>query len=467
MQKNADIIKNIAHLESAAGVYDIRIHEFSFWRIVRAYVLDKYMKFNYDKNLRDTSKKTVYPFKFLVSYLSSFMSYLSLLFSKNRRKKFIVYAFPRLQKTDGRYIDKFTDPLVTNSNLKENCIIFQRPLAGLHKKPRYNQNKIVPTDFVDFSARLAGLVLLPFTLLIYGHKQYKLYLKAKPHFGLTIKDYIKFNYRLGAFLFSYAFNKQLFRLLKPRKVLLVNRGVNYAVIHACKKLQIDVCELQHGITHSYTILYSGKYDEKIDPDYFCSFGSYWKGKQFGLPPEKIINIGWAYEKFLKEITPKNNMNDDVILVISEPIISDNIIRAVGKLAKQFPHLTFHLRLHPQERLSALHAKTIKTQNNIKLVDNTTESSVAVMAYKRVLGVNSSVLYEALGLNKAVGCINFEGCNGAEGFKNINDTFTIINCAEDLQDFLLLPAEAKSKNDAFFSHYEQDYFNNVLNGEKDF
>ncbi len=467
MQKNADIIKNITHLESTAGVYDIRVHGFSFWRIVRAQVLDRYMKFYYDIKPRDTSKKTIYPFKFLVSYLYSFMSYLSLLFSKNKHKKIIVYAFPRLQKIDGLYIDKFTDPLVTSSNLKENCIIFQRPLAGVHKKPRYNQNKIRTTDFVDFSASFAGLVLLPFIFLIHGHKLYKLYLIAKQHFRLTIKDYIKFNYRLGAFLFSYAFNKHLFKLLKPRKVLLVNRGINYAVIHACKKLQINVCELQHGITHSYTILYSGKYDENLDPDYFYSFGAYWKGKQFGLPPEKIINIGWAYEKFLKKVTPKNNMTDDVILVISEPIISDNIIRAVGELAKQFPRMTFDLRLHPQERLSALHAKTIKTRSNIKLVDNAIESSVAVMAYKWVLGVNSSVLYEALSLNKAVGCIHFEGCNSAVAFKNINDTFTIINRAEDLQEFLLLPPEVKNKKDAFFSRYNPDYFNNVLDGKKDF
>jgi hypothetical protein len=462
MQKNADIIKQITQLESALGVYDIRIHGFSFWRIVRAPLLDRYMKSNHGQNPRDTSKKTVYPFKFFVSYLASFMAYLSLLFTKKRHVKYIVYAFPRLQKIDGRYIDKFTDPLIASSNLKDNCIIFQRPLAGLHKKPRYNQNKIVTTDFVDFSAGFAGLVLLPFILLIYGHKLYKLYLKAKQDFGLTIKDYIKFNYRLGAFLFSYAFNKHLLKLLKPRKVLLVNRGVNYAVIHACKKLQIDVCELQHGITHSYTILYSGKYDNKLDPDYLYSFGAYWKGKQFGLPHKKIINIGWAFENFLKEITPKCNRPEDVILVISEPIISDNIIRAVGKLAKQFSHITFDLRLHPQECFSALHAETIKTQTNIKLVDNTTESSVAVMAYKRVIGVNSSVLYEALGLNKAVGCINFEGCNAAVAFKNIHEIFTIISCTEDLQDFLLLPAEAKNKHNAFFSHYNADFFNKILN-----
>ncbi len=466
MSKYADIIKNITEIEYSSGVYDIRIHGFRFWRIVRAPVIDRYIKNNYDKNSRDTAKKPLYLLQFLKSYMYSMWAFMSLFVSKKRNGYFVVFAFPRLQKVNKVFVDKFTDPLINNSALIDNCTIFQRSLSGLHKKPRLNNKNIYTTDFFDFTARFTGFALMPLVFLIWGKKLYKIYRRALPHFNLGIKDFLAFNYSLGVFLSSYFFYKLLFRLVKPPKVLLVNRGINYAAIHACKKRGIKTYEIQHGITHSYTVLYSGKYDQMIDPDFFLAFGPFWKGKQFGLQVDKIINIGWAYKDYLKEINSKEKKPENTILVISEPIASDYIINAVKALAAKYINVKFDLRLHPQERFSELQQQAVLEYKNITRVENTTESSLAVMAYQKVIGQNSSVLYEALGIGKRVGCINFAGCHTFADSKTLKDYFTIINSVEDFQDFLLLPQEKVNENKTYYSPYNPEFFNNILN-EKDF
>lgn len=38
----------------------------------------------------------------------------------------------------------------------------------------------------------------------------------------------------------------------------------------------------------------------IDPDYFLTFGDACHKNVFGIPENKIINIGWAFKSYLKQ-----------------------------------------------------------------------------------------------------------------------------------------------------------------------
>ena len=48
------------------------------------------------------------------------------------------------------------------------------------------------------------------------------------------------------------------------------------------------------------VLYSGYYNPDIDPDYFLTFGDACHKNVFGIPENKIINIGWAFKSYLKQ-----------------------------------------------------------------------------------------------------------------------------------------------------------------------
>jgi hypothetical protein len=371
----------------------------------------------------------------------------------------LIFAFPRLQKVNNVFIDKFTDPLIEKSNLKNNCLILQRPHAGQHKIPRLNYKKIILTDCMEFTPIIVSYLLLPFFTIIFFKKIFAIYKKANLFFSLNIKDFIIFNIKIGSFYTAYLIYYTFLKKISPKRIFVVNREINYAVIAAAKKQKIIVYELQHGVTHSWTVLYSGGYNEKIDPDYFLTFGEVWKGKQFGIPVEKIQNIGWAYKNSeVKNVYSKTYSNK--ILVISEPSISDNIVRATVKLAKTNPLIEFHIRLHPQEKLSKESNELITNLKNVEIQDNVIESSVALMQYQSIIGVNSSVLYEALSLNKKVGIINFEGCNTNIPNGNLSKFFTLIKSSNDLSKFIKQSSEFVERND-IYSDFNKDLFNKIL------
>ncbi|XKW96305.1 hypothetical protein R8G64_12865 [Tenacibaculum maritimum] len=83
----------------------------------------------------------------------------------------MVLAFPRLSQQDEGYFDKFTDPLIAQSNLKSNTLVLQRNLSGKQFSPRYNEDadyKI--SDFIDYTSKLIGVLIAPVIYIIYGKR---------------------------------------------------------------------------------------------------------------------------------------------------------------------------------------------------------------------------------------------------------------------------------------------------------
>lgn len=101
-------------------------------------------------------------------------------------------------------------------------------------------------------------------------------------------------------------------------------------------MNLPVYEFQHGITNGETCLYSGYYNPDIDPDYFLTFGDACHKNVFGIPENKIINIGWAFKSYLKQQHLNTEFFPDTFLVISEPEISQKVIDIVIYFANHFP-----------------------------------------------------------------------------------------------------------------------------------
>ncbi|MFW6026512.1 MAG: hypothetical protein ACOCRX_09230, partial [Candidatus Woesearchaeota archaeon] len=162
-----ELIKDLTYYEEKEGLYNEQIFGFSFWRIIRSNVIDKYLHREYGIGLRDSLKKRVNIGKLSISVLKSSWQIFKLFTIKYTNIDNIFFAFPRLQKVNGYYIDKFTDPLIEFSKLKNNYLIFQRPLAGIHKTPRYNSDKIIITDLIEFVSKVFGVLLIPIIQIVY------------------------------------------------------------------------------------------------------------------------------------------------------------------------------------------------------------------------------------------------------------------------------------------------------------
>jgi len=417
-----------------------------FWRIVRVYVRNKYLKI---KTIQIKEPKI--PFK---SIFISFIEVIKLVLSRAHYDD-IVLAFPRLYKINEKFCDKITDPLVLMTNIKDNCIVLQ--LRG--KEPRANKDRIVNIDFFDAFSRVAVYFILPFIYINYRKVVSKTIEKVNQIILLKRRDKFYFYSELSLFLIRYYFFKHLLKKTHTKRIFFAGRRIFNPMVVACKGLGVKSYELQHGVTFGETITYSGEYDECFDPDFFLTFGEIWKGDQFGIPISKIINIGWAYRLYINENIPNVEKFPSTVLVISGSQISQKIINTTTELAKTYTNFFFHIRLHPCEKFTGEQIRLINTFENIKIVDNTEDSSIAVLYYDAVIGYNSTVLYEALSMGIKVGRLNYNGLKIMQESKDFKGFFNL-NCLEDFKKFMESDNKQHEQH-LYYSDFNPSIVNNLF------
>lgn len=463
MQSKSDLFKIISIKEKRVGLYEHKLAGVSFWRLVRLPVLRKYLLNEYDIGKADIrTKKRKLEMSKLIDILStiyrSFAHLCSILFFNKKDIDSVVLAFPRLQKVGCEHVDKFTDPLIDYSNLKDSYVIFQRHHGGKHYENRRHSEQTLTTDSIIFISKFLALVFFPVVFVMYFFPMLNLFFVARKEFSITYKAFISFFVKLSEFIITSKLYRYVFKRLKVKQVFLVNREIFFAETFACKQLGIETYELQHGVTHSWTLLYSGLFDDKLDTDHFLSFGSNWKGKQFGVPVENIINIGWAYKDFIKEKTSAVE-ELDAILIISEEI--NSITPVIEQLSINFPDETFNVRPHPNDFISKELLIKFEAMPNVVIVDNRIESLVALQSYKYVMGVSSTALFEALSLNIKVGVLNFGGCNSLLSPNLYSEVMYFMNNLNDFKVFISSGHSTDTDSHSFYGDFDACMVNILL------
>ena len=115
-------------------------------------------------------------------------------------------------------------------------------------------------------------------------------------------------------------------------------------------------ELQHGVTYDETITYSGYRDPMFTPDRFLSFGNMPRNDVYGIDEKNIVNIGWAFNEYIKSIQTEPVVNS--VLVVSEPSHNEQLFESMVGLAKEHPDITYYVRAN-------LCCTTINNRNYIK------------------------------------------------------------------------------------------------------
>lgn len=451
MEESA-LLKKIYKMEKDLHLEDIVFNGIPIWRIIRyksrVHLINKYVDYN-------IGKFTISVGKSRLSFFSGFWKFLWL------KSPTICFPFGRLALNNGEYLDKFTDPVLSQT-IKDNFIIvdpygFNGNYRRVHKEHtivnehRTISRQILRTIFKVFVkikcpskiTRLLNQINEPFCL------NYKLIKELKIDFAIFFADYLYFLF--------------WFNLIKPCRVFVVFREGYFSVIAACKRLSIPVAEFQHGITLDNTVSFTGDYDSRIDPDYFLVFGDYFKGPQFGMPLDRIVNIGWAYRKYLQETTVENTeKHDKVILVISSPEISDAILDTLQDLSKNEGDFRFDIRLHPCESYNEAQQEKLKKNLKAQVVDNKIDSALVLPTYKYVVGENSSVIYEALSVGCKVGMLNMCGLRPAIDLPGIKDNFFVISNREDFKKFLTEESNQSTSKTEFYSEFDGKKFMEFVN-----
>ncbi|MBQ2884852.1 MAG: hypothetical protein IJE43_13920 [Alphaproteobacteria bacterium] len=454
--KEIDILESLIETENELQLDSYEIMSVPIWNVLK-HKLRQIFLTNEGAYEAAVSKKVPFSFKkALISFPKSIIKFHLLLIQRPKIDN-LVMGFPKMDLVNGLYIDRFIDPVIELSDLKNNYIYFEYGKTGFHYSNRPNKDKLLYTDYINWLGIIGGFILLP---IIYLKERAKI-----NSFVSLVSQCLRFKvkpkyvaYKIAEFKVLTAIYIKLLKIMEVKNVFGVSRILFKPVSFAAKKNNIKVYEFQHGITQTTTELYGGNYLPAIDPDYFLLFGDACPHDVFGIPTNKVINIGWAFKIYLGETTNKSYLMNSC-LVISEPTITDKIIEATIELSKKYPAFEFHIRRHPQEAFSEEQIALINQYEKIKDVTNEINSFIVLLDYNFVIGENSTVLYEALSLGKKVARINFCGLNPVS--RSEEDSFYYLDTVDDYKNYI--EGERKIKSCAIYSDFKTNIFNSLIHG----
>lgn len=421
------------------------------WRILR-----RDFRVHYLKSIPKTIKKNISIKNIAINCCKSFISYIRIVISQSKVDN-LIFPHPRLFLVNGEYIERLSDPLIDYTDIQKSFLIIERNQNGIHKTPRKHIENVVYSDFIDGLAIIFKYLFYPIYKIKYNKKIEELYSTLSSSFYINKKSFMKQAcMNLSLYLLSYHLYSSILSILSPKRVFVAPRETYNFIVTICKKKGIKTYELQHGITYGESELYSGSYSPAIDTDYFLAFGQSSITKNFGMPLNRLINIGFAYKQYVQDLAgviPSKNK----VLLISEPHISLMIIDIALLFSKECPNYKFDIRCHPQECITDKDKKRLK-DTNVSIVDNTIESFLAISEYGFVIGENSSSVFEAAALDKKVGRLNFNGFHSI--MYGDYDVGTLINSVSDFIIFLSSPKKNNHNINNIYSDFKSEIVNSL-------
>lgn len=449
-----EVLASLVEKENAVGLDNLDISKIPVWSVLKYDIRRKYLLKNGFCESLQSSKSKIDIIESSRGLFQSFCGFHKQLLKPTISDNFIM-GFSRLDYIEDKYIDRFIDPVVEMSNLKDNYICFEYGRVGIHRQPRKNIERVIYTDYIYMLSFFIGYVMA-FAFLCVNYHSIRIFRKKIIDASSLALSLLWLARKIVEFKANVAIFSILLSRVKAKRVFGVSRILFKHVAFAAKKKEIPVYEFQHGITLGNTELYSGNYIQKIDPDYFLAFGESCPKDVFGIPSEKVINIGWAFNSYLKKISRKKK-KENCCLVISEPQITNQIIDVTLLLAKKYPQINFHIRRHPQESFTEEQKGRFSNIENVSDQTNDVNSFVVSMEYDYIIGENSTVLFEGLSLGKKIARLNI--CELHPSLRKSDDSFYYIDSLEDFGYYLKAPY--KTPKEPIYSKFNSELFNSFL------
>lgn len=405
MDKRSELLSVFSRREQDLDLFDLTIDGY----FVYGFLCRELRKRFIDVNSTTADKDTiVQPKKKTCKYvIVSFLQLMALRLFKKHIDTFI-YSFYRVDRVGSLFLDKFSDPLVEFSSIKESYVIFEKSNNYVHKTPRAHNSKVVYTDYIEQKA------------IKYAKRNISSFVaKHRVDFELLWE---KLDALMGDLSYSkewvasrilrdismMSFYRRFFSLHRIKRFIAPCRAVFLPHMYVCKELNIPVFELQHGVNYSMdSITCLGYGNKHFIPDYFLSYGEIQHAERYGIEPDRIVNIGWAFYDYIKGYLSSDSFNQNHVLVITNNLSINPLFRFIEILASNSPSIVFGVRLHPLARMTEFAQQVVQKNENIVLRDNSINIALELNKYQMVIGDNSTVLVEALNYGKKVGKISFE------------------------------------------------------------
>jgi hypothetical protein len=188
----------------------------------------------------------------------------------------------------------------------------------------------------------------------------------------------------------------IFRLIRPKAIFIMQNGINKAIFESANILQIRVIELQHGYIGYVHPAYS--YPKNIKPgdlntlpsDFFA-FSNFWTSN-LNFPVKNIHAIGTSYYSIKPKPLPKEydltfiftDLYVKIFLQIIDDLLNKNYL---GNIC---------IKLHPNQThdFAPISDKYSKKSNIIVLTNEFSMTEVLNKS-KAIVGIQSTSFYEAI------------------------------------------------------------------------
>lgn len=389
-------------IEDKLDLFSKKINKLYFWERIRFTIFKQTLeKFGIiDRGYRRHQSIQLKNYlKFGVQTLRNFI-FNNPLFSSQKEILFLGHERRKLRE-DGKWWDIYCDPII--ENLNQSYLLVEYFYRFKHLRPAKTTN-IRYLDFIFTIFTIRRIFRL--NKVVFSDVERKLLLEIQNELYLKFDVEISVEAELkSTLLIRQTYLPICMRILKrvrPKLVILVvsYSNISEIFIEASKKLNIPVIELQHGniSPYHYGYSYSGSKRKKITfPDYFFTFGDFWKNTtEFPIQNERIISVGFPYleserKRYLK--IPKRNQ----ILFISQgsrgitiskfAVELNNIIRSNFKII---------YKLHPKEYNNWREVYPWLLESGIEVIDSDEKPLYRLFAESKVqIGVTSTAIYEGL------------------------------------------------------------------------
>ena len=206
--------------------------------------------------------------------------------------------------------------------------------------------------------------------------------------------------------------RKIFKRTSAKYVFAVN-AARMPLQAAAQSLGMKVIEIQSGVFSKYSLQFSWPGSPKIEyiPDEIWTWGDYWTSgiERAGGQSVRVIGSTEEFESIRERHIPKVAGQ---VVVLSQPLIGLDILKAAVDFAAARPDLKVIFKLHPRNEIEEfagyLAGLPGSAPANLSLMQFE-KSSLEVIAESEIsVGVFSTALIEAAGLGAKVAIIKLPG-----------------------------------------------------------
>lgn len=411
----SEVVKIVTELENKYNLFNLKVSDVYIWKLIRLKLVHEIM---IELSLYDIahSKKKIDKKIILKNIIKNF-------FKRNSKSTNIIFVHDRFFLDRNIYKDIHTYDLC--DKLDDTEVVYPISTSKIYINTDYNYTSFETFDFVitklkiKFSKRKITFSEAFFETL----NQIKLDLSDKfNNLFISSLEINEIERIYKKFINEKKYYKKYLSKKNPKKIYLVCSYGKESLIEAAKELEVEVIEIQHGVMNKYHLGYHFPHNSEIPyfPDKLLMFGEYWyKNTSIPLKQEKVEFVGYSYlEKQLDKYRNKLQEKEDQVLFISQGTIGKELTKKAIEFAKENLDKKVIIRLHPGEFSRWKIEYQVLYENrylkNIEISDNNNKNLYEYLfESKYIFCVYSTVIYEALYLDKKVGVLNLPGIENIE------------------------------------------------------